>query len=223
MVKIMLNTQPVSGVIAYLIKTHNPRAIIITGSYADGTYNANSDFDCWLIGRDENRVRHDTSIVNGVELQAEIYPMHYFMNMPMRQIEFFIDVVIAYDPEGAAKQFMDHVQDCLAHDPCMPPEIKGQRMAYFEKMLRRAAVQDFHGDLRGHLMLFQTMEAWCDFSDRVYLGTKKTLRLMEQADPESAAIYRRAMRTFDIADIQAWISRLRSVYESGGGRETRIL
>lgn len=219
----MLNTQPVSGILRYLIETHNPRAIIITGSYADGTYNETSDFDCWLIGREENRARHDTSIVNGVELQAEIYPMHYFMNLPMRRIEFFTDVVIAYDPEGAAQEFMDHVHQRLQQDPCMPPEKKAQTMAYLEKMLRRAARQDFHGDLRGHLMLFQSMEYWCDFSDRVYLGSKKTLRCMEQVDPESAAIFRRAMRSFDLKDMQAWIDRLRSVCLSNGGREYRIL
>ena len=219
----MLNHQPAAGILEYLLQTHNPRAIIITGSYADGTYNEASDFDCWLIGRDEKTARHDTSIVNGVQLQAEIYPMHYFMNMPLRRIEFFIDAVIAYDPDGAAQQFMDHVHFQLQHDPCMPPEIKAQRMAYLEKMLRRAEKQDFNGDLRGHLLLFQTAEAWCDFSDRVYPGSKKTLRRMQQADPESAAIFRHALRTFDIGDIRAWVSRLRSVYEAGGGREYRIL
>lgn len=139
--------------------------------YTDGSFNENSDFDCWLIGRDENRARHDTSIVNGIELQAEIYPLHYFMNLPMR----------------------------------------------------RAAEQDFNGDLRGHLMLFQTVEAWCDFSDHVYLGAKKTLRRMEQADPDNAAILRRTLRSFDISDMRAWISRLRAVYEANGGREYRIL
>ena len=219
----MLHSQPASGIIQYLIKTHNPRAIIVTGSYADGTYNENSDFDYWLIGREENRAFHDTSIVNGVELQAEIYPMHYFMNMPMRQIEFFVDVFIAYDSDGAAKEFMDYVNYNLAHDPCMPPAVKQQRLAYLEKMLRRAAVQDFGGDLRGHLLLFQTVESWCDFSDHVYLGAKKALRRMEQADPESAEIFRRALRSFDIGDMRAWISRLRDVYEANGGREYRIL
>ena len=219
----MFSAQPAAGIIAYLLKTHNPRAIIVTGSYADGTYSETSDFDCWLIGRDENLARHDTSTVNGVELQAEIYPLHYFMNMPMRRIVFFIDAAIAYDSDGSAREFMDHAQFQLRHDPCMPPEIKGQRMAYLEKMLRRAEKQDFHGDLRGHLLLFQTMESWCDFSDRVYPGAKKTLRLMERVDPESAAICRRALRTFDIGDMRAWVSRLRGVYEAGGGREYRVL
>lgn len=219
----MINIQPVSGILQYLIQTHDPRAIIITGSYANGTFNKNSDFDCWLIGREENRAHHDTSIVNGVELQAEIYPLNYFMNLPMRQLAFFVDVVIAYDPEGVAGKFMDHVQHQLTHYPCMRPEIKQQKMAYLEKMLRRASVQDFGGDLRGHLMLFQSMEAWCDFSDHIYLGAKKTLRRMEQADPESAAIYRRALRTFDIEDMRLWIARLRSIYEANSGREHRIL
>ena len=219
----MLNTQPVSGILEYLLQTHNPRAIIITGSYADGTYNEASDFDCWLIGRDESRAYHDTSIVNGIQLHAEIYPLSHLMHLPMRMIEFFIDVIIAHDPDGAAAEFMNHVQKELACDPCMRPEKKAQTMAYLEKMLRRASRQDFNGDLRGHLMLFQSVEYWCDFSDRIYQGSKKTLRMMEKTDPKSAAILRRAMRSFDPADMQAWIDRLRTVYGQNSGRKYRIL
>lgn len=219
----MLHTQPVSGILEYLKTTHDPRAILITGSYADGTYNDTSDFDCWLIGREETRARHDTSIVNGIELQAEIYPLHHFMNLPLRTIEFFTDVIIAYDPEGVAAEFMRYVRERLSHDPCMPPARKAQTMAYLEKMLRRASRQDFNGDLRGHLMLFQSVEFWCDFSDRIYPGSKKALRCMEQEDPESAAILRRALRSFDPEDMRAWVDRLRTVFESGGGREYRIL
>ena len=218
----MFTTYPVAGIIQYLIQTHNPRAIIVTGSYANGTYNEASDFDCWLIGRDEKRVRHDTSIVNGIELQAEIYPLAYFATMPLHLQRYFADAAIVYDPEELGGKFLQQVQESLHAYPCMPPGHKEQAIAYLEKMLRRASKQDFHGDYRGHLMLMQSLESWCDLSDRVFIGAKKTLRLMEKADAEGATIYRRALRSFEIADIQAWIRYLRTVHESNGSREYRI-
>ena len=219
----MFNTQPIAGVIQYLLQTHHPRAIIVTGSYADGTYNKASDFDCWLIGQDEKRALCDTSIVNGIELQAEIYPQAYFESMTLYWLRYFVDAIIVYDPEGLAEKFLQNTQEKLAAYPCMPPKQKEQAIAYLEKMLRRASTQDIHGDYRGHLMLAQSLESWCDLSDRIFLGPKKTLRLMEAADPASTAIYRRALRSFDAEDMCAWIRHLRVIYESNLAREFRIL
>ena len=219
----MLHTQPVSGIVQYLKDTHHPRAIIITGSYADGSCNDASDFDCWLIGADETKIRRDTSTVNGVELQAEIYPLSQMMNLAAYQMNYFTDVVIAHDPEGLAEAFMAQVQKNLSRVPCMPPAQKRQAVAYLDKMMRRARKQDFHGDLRGHLLLVQSVRYWCDFTDRLFLGMKKTLRMMERVDPESAALFRQALRRFAIEDIQAWIDRLHVLCETGEQHEYRIL
>ena len=218
----MFNTQPASGILRYLLQTYQPRAIIVTGSYADGTCNAASDFDCWLIGRDSKRVRHDTSIVNGVELQAEIYPYAYFKGMPLHTLKYFSHAVIAYDPEGLAKKFLDQAQPRLHSFPALSAAQKEQAISYLEKLLHRAASQDAHGDLRGHLLLYQSLEYWCDLTDRVFLGAKKTLRLMEKVDAESAKIYHTALHSFTFEAMQAWCRQLRKVYESGANRQYRI-
>lgn len=214
----MLQSQPVSGIMQYLMETHQPRAIIITGSYAEGSFDETSDFDCWLIGRDETLIRHDTSTVNGVMLQAEIYPLSQMKALPERYMNYFVEVLIPYDPEGVAEEFMAHVRRRLAKIPCMPQAHKQQRMRYLDKMLRRAGKQDFPGDVRGHLMLYQSLQHWCEFTDRLYIGTRKTLRMMEQEDPESASLFRQALRSFHLEDMKAWIERLRILARQDSGR-----
>ena len=131
----MFETQPAAGIVRYLIETHNPKCIIVSGSYADGTYNEASDFDCWLIGRDPKRVRHDTSIVNGVELQAEIYPQAYFDAMPLHMQKYFVGALLAYDPEGLGEKFLEKIGENMRAYPCMTREKKNQTAAYLEKML----------------------------------------------------------------------------------------
>ena len=64
-------------IIEYLKQKYNPLSIILYGSYADGTNNMNSDFDAIVIANDHKQF-HDTSFVNGVQLDVFIYPVLYF-------------------------------------------------------------------------------------------------------------------------------------------------
>lgn len=219
----MFHTQPAAGILQYLLQTHDPLAIIVIGSYADGSCDEASDFDAWLFGRDEGRVRHDASVVNHVPLHVQIYPVRSYETIDPELMKIFAGAAIAHDPEGHAQRFLERVEERLSHWPCMPKERKRQKITTMQSLLRRARKQDFAGDHRGHLLLSDSLEAWCDLSDRIFLSTNKTLRLMEREDPESAAIYRRAMRSFDPEDMQAWVDRLCTIFESSGQREYRWL
>lgn len=219
----IFSTQPAAGILQYLLQTHDPLAIIVTGSYADGSYDENSDFDAWLFGRDPNRGINEMSMVNHVPLHIKIYPPISYDHLSLEWLKYFAGAVIAYDPEGLAQRFMAHVEESLKRYPCLPPDFKKRKITGMQALLRRARKQDFAGDHRGHMMLSDSLEVWCDLSDRIYLSTKKTLRCMEQEDPESAAIYRRAMRSFDPEDMQAWVDRLRAIHKENRGREFRRL
>ena len=59
-------------ILEYLINTYNPEAIITYGSFADGTANANSDFDALVIAN--SSVAHDETVVGGITLDVFIYP-----------------------------------------------------------------------------------------------------------------------------------------------------
>ena len=61
--KEMVNTEKIVG---YLKKTYQPDAVIVYGSFADGSANLNSDFDALIIAGKEKA--HDSSSVDGVVL-----------------------------------------------------------------------------------------------------------------------------------------------------------
>ena len=219
----MFSTQPAAGILQYLLQTHDPRAIIVVGSYADNSFDETSDFDAWIFGRDPDRVRLDTSVVNHVPLCVKIYPPRSYETADPEVMKVFAGAAIAYDPEGLARKFLDRVQESLSRYPCLSPQDKRKKIGILKSLLCRARKQDFDGDHRGHMLLSDSLETWCDLSDRIYLGTRKTLRMMEQEDPESAAIYRRALRSFAVEDMQAWVDRLCTVYEASSRRTYRRL
>lgn len=69
----MVNTEKIVG---YLKKTYQPDAVIVYGSFADGSANLNSDFDALIIAGKEKA--HDSSIVDGVVLDVFVYPAETF-------------------------------------------------------------------------------------------------------------------------------------------------
>ena len=217
----MFSTQPAAGILQYLLQTHDPRAIIVVGSYADNSFDETSDFDAWIFGRDPDRARIDTSVVNHVPLCVKIYPPRSYETTDPEVMKVFAGAAIAYDSEGLARKFLDRVQESLRRYPCLSPQDKRKKIRIIKALLCRALKQDFDGDHRGHTLLSESLETWCDLSNRIYLGTRKTLRMMEREDPESAAIYRRALRSFDPGDMQAWADRLCAVCEANEAREFR--
>ena len=61
----------------YIKQKYTPLSIILYGSYANGTNNPNSDFDALVISYDHEQF-HDTSFVNGIQLDVFVYPASYF-------------------------------------------------------------------------------------------------------------------------------------------------
>ena len=64
-------------IIEYIKQNYNPASIILYGSYANRTNNLNSDFDSLVISYDHEQF-HDTSFVNGIQLDVFVYPVSYF-------------------------------------------------------------------------------------------------------------------------------------------------
>ncbi len=69
----MVNTEKIVG---YLKKAYQPDAVIVYGSFADGSANLNSDFDALIIAGKEKA--HDSSIADGVVLDVFVYPAETF-------------------------------------------------------------------------------------------------------------------------------------------------
>ncbi len=61
----------------YITKTYHPLSVIVYGSYADGTNNANSDFDALVIVSD-GKEAHNTEVVENIQMDLWVYPSEKF-------------------------------------------------------------------------------------------------------------------------------------------------
>ena len=66
-----------NDILTYLAAKYDPAAIIVYGSFADGSSNLFSDFDALLITADGER-KHDDSFVDCTQLDVFVHPMSDF-------------------------------------------------------------------------------------------------------------------------------------------------
>lgn len=197
-------------ILAYLKETYQPYAIIVYGSFADGSANINSDFDALVI-TDKGKM-HDSSVIDGVVLDVFIYPPDTFRTEydPEEFVQVW-DGNILLDTDGVAACLQKRVVDYIAHIPRKTAEEIDQEVSWCEKMLSRTMREDAEGYYRWHWVLFDSLEIYFDVKGLHYYGPKKALRFMEQTDPEAFRIYTKALREFKRECLSAWISHLKSI------------
>ena len=197
-------------ILAFLKETYQPDAIIVYGSYADGSANKNSDFDALVIA-DKERT-HDSSVIDGIVLDVFIYPPETFQSEfdPEEFIQVW-DGKIILDANGIAARLQKRVIDFIAHIPQKNVEELQQEIRWCEKMLSRTMREDAEGYYRWHWVLFDSLEIYFDVKGLHYYGPKKALRFLEQTDPEAFQIYTKALRELKRECLSEWISHLKSI------------
>jgi len=113
-------------IIDYIQKTYNPLALIVYGSFADGSNNANSDFDVLVITSDAKK-QHDHSIIHGTELDVFIYSAEKF-SKPYNP-DGFLQIwngKILMDSDGLALSLKQAVNDYIRGIPA-----KGDAEGYY--------------------------------------------------------------------------------------------
>ena len=205
--KEMVNTEKIVG---YLKKTYQPDAVIVYGSFADGSANLNSDFDALIIAGKEKA--HDSSIVDGVVLDVFVYPAETFSaDYDSEEFVQVWDGKIVLDEHGIAGQLKAKVLDYIEHLPKKTVTEVAQEVEWCEKMLLRTMREDVEGYYRWHWVLCDSLEIYFDIKGLHYYGPKKTLRLMEKSDAEAFGLYAKALREFDRESLSAWIDCLKSM------------
>ena len=195
-------------IIRYLTDTYQPEAIIVYGSFADGSAGAHSDFDALVIADHEKA--HDASRVGGVTLDVFVEPPDTFR--ADYDPEAFVQVwdgQIVLDRTGAASRLRQRVLDHIARLPPKSPEAVRQAVGWCEKMAERTGRGDAEGFYRWHWLLSDSLEIWSDAKGLPYFGPKKALRRMEREDPEAFRVYAAALREMSRARLDAWIALLR--------------
>ena len=194
----------------YIKQKYNPLSMILYGSYANGTNNLNSDFDALVISCDHEQV-HDTSFVNGVQLDVFVYPSSYFEgDFNCNDFIQIFDGKIIADSDGWGKTLQRKVQLYLENRPQKSKAEIDANVDWCIKMLARVKRQDAEGLFRWHWVLIDSLEIFCDVMHHPYLGPKKSLKWMEETHPGAFACYKTALENFRMDALENWIVYIRN-------------
>lgn len=192
--------------IDYLINKYTPECLILYGSYADGSFNANSDLDA-LVFADVPAEIHDVSVAEGVQLDVFVFPTGTVLN-PKDYPQLYQSKIIM-DSNGKGKALCDAVKACIDHTVPKSKEENENNILWCEKMLSRTLRGDAEGFYRWHWVLCDSLEFYSDIRGRYYFGPKKTLLWMQQNDAEAYAIYSAALTCMEYDRLSRWVEYLK--------------
>ena len=198
-------------IITYLIETYHPLAILVYGSYADGSNNANSDFDALVISRDHPQ-HHDVSFAGGIQLDIFVYPRSFFLgDINHENFLQLFDSQVVFDTEGLGQGLKDQVLDYLSNLPRKSANEIEANIAWCRKMLLRAARGDAEGMFRWHWLLTDSLEVFCDAVGQFYFGPKKSLKWMAKEHPAAYERYAKALFSLDYQAAREWVECLEAL------------
>ena len=197
-------------IIEYIKQKYNPISIILYGSYANGTNNLNSDFDSLVIS-DSHEQFHDTSFVDGIQLDVFVYPAsHFDGNYDCNDFIQIFDGKIIVDSDGRGKALQANVLSYLQNRPQKSKAEIDASVDWCVKMLARVKRCDAEGMFRWHWVLIDSLEIFCDVMHQPYWGPKKSLKWMEENQPTAFACYRRALADFNMEHLENWIAYIKN-------------
>lgn len=197
-------------IIEYIKQKYTPLSIILYGSYANGTNNLNSDFDSLVISYDHEQF-HDTSFVNGIQLDVFVYPASYFDgDFDCNDFLQIFDGKIIADSDGRGKTLQTKVISHLRNRPQKSKAEIDANVDWCVKMLARVRRRDAEGMFRWHWVLIDSLEIFCDIMQHPYFGPKKSLKWIEENDPAAFACYKRALEEFSMDSLEDWIAYIKN-------------
>ncbi|MBO7252732.1 MAG: nucleotidyltransferase domain-containing protein [Oscillospiraceae bacterium] len=201
-------------ILEYIKQTYNPLSIILYGSYANGTNDPTSDFDSLVISHDHPQF-HDTSFVNGIQLDVFIYPASYFDgDYDCNDFIQIFDGKILADRDERGKTLQEHVLSYLQNRPQKSQAEIDASIDWCRKMLARAKRCDAEGLFRWHWVLTDSLEIFCDVMHHPYWGPKKALKWMSEMHPTAFACYQAALAKFSIENLENWISCIQNAADT---------
>lgn len=192
----------------YLREKYDPSAIIVYGSFANGTNDEHSDFDALVI-TDHSDVSHDDSIVDGTELDVFLYsPEHFNGKYDSTEIEQIYDGCVFLDKDGLGEKLIREAAEKAESNHPKTIEEKEQAVSWCKKMLQRIEREDPEGFFRWHWLLTDSLEIYCDIKDYRYVGPKKGLAFLSKSDETAYKLYSQALESFTIPALKKWITYL---------------
>lgn len=196
-------------IIAYLKERYNPLTLAVYGSYADGTNDEYSDFDCLLIVKSKDRA-HDDTIVDGVPLDCFLYSEQ---EIEQENIETFLplyEAKLVYDT-GIGQALQSKVRNYVQSHTVHRPEEKRFLVSWIKKTMKRMEKSDEEGHFRAIAFLAESMEDYCFLRDRFYFGSKKTIRYLQEEDEQGFLLFRKAITIRSNEAIRGWAKYILNV------------
>lgn len=198
-------------IIEYIKQKYSPLTIILYGSYANGTNNLNSDFDALVISQDHEQF-HDTSFVNGIQLDVFVYPNSYFDgDYDCNDFVQIFDGKVIIDSDGKGKALQSFVLEHIQNRLNKTSEEIQANIDWCVKMFERVKRCDTEGMFRWHWVLIDSLEIFCEAVHHPYLGPKKSLKWMEENHPKAFSCYGKALSNFSTESLSDWISYLKNI------------
>ena len=208
-------------ILGYLAAEYDPLAIIVYGSFADGTQNLFSDFDALLITEGGAR-RHDDRFVDCTQLDVFVHPLSDFQgNYDVSAFTHVYGGQILLDRNGVAAALLEKVQKYVDGQARKTRDELQLDVSWCEKMLRRSERTDAEGSYRRHWLLVDSLEIYTVLRGWPYLGPKKALRQLEKKDREGYALYEKALCKGDYESLADWVGHIKARFDNKGKKKTQ--
>ena len=178
-------------ILEYLKNTYSPISILVYGSFADGTNDETSDFDCMLIVPEKER-EHDDAVINGIQLDCFIFTE---AELQSEEIDAFLTAYnshIVLD-NGIGAELKRRVHAYVEGNSRTPQEEKDFLKSWIRKTVRRIAKNDDEGNMRAVSFLAESLTDYCMLRDMFYLGSKKAISYLREADAEGYSLFHAAV------------------------------
>ncbi len=191
------------GIIRYLEDEYDPLSIMVYGSYAAGTEDEYSDFDCLLIV-DEKKREHDSSVICGVRLDCHIFTSFDTYGEDIDPFLTCYDAVIMKDRYGAARTLKERVRRYVEEHSVTDEKEKETIRLWTEKTLMRIRKRDDDGNYRAIALLEVSLEDYFRLRDMFYFGSSKAVAWLRENDPEGYSLFHSAVTMRTNSSIESW-------------------
>jgi predicted nucleotidyltransferase len=194
---------------------HGCHTVILYGSWARGDATGESDIDVLCI-RDDGPSFRDSRLVDGIYLDAFVYPVTAFASIDPALLRILGGAVLR-ERDGLGDQLLGRVNDLFARGPDpIADDDRHARIVWAHRCLDRIrGADEAEADYRRMYLLVQALDDWFTLRGRWFPGSKEGFAWLRRHDPAAYERFAAAFRPN--ASHEAIAALVRAVYGAIGG------
>jgi uncharacterized protein len=188
---------------------HGCHTVVLYGSWARGDATPASDVDV-LCARDDGPSFRDARLVDGVYLDAFVYPKSALAKIDAEMLRLLGGVVLR-ERHGLGTELLGRVQALYARGPePLADDMRQVQVVWAHKTLERIRNEDADGRYRRMHLLVQTLEDYFTRRSRWFPGSKQGFPWLCENDPRTHDLFVAAFAAN--ATHEALLELVRAVY-----------